>query len=713
MERKKNKSTDSHPKSLWQPKRSRLLTATWLVVLISTVFVWSCKKDNYTGATEGICPIVVSTDPANGATNVATIKKVSATFNEVMDPATLNSTTFTLKQGTTPIAGTITYTGMTATFSPTNALAANTVYTGTITTGAKDPAGNALVADYVWSFNTGTIPIVVSTDPANGATNVPLGKIITATFSTAMDPATINATTFTIKQGTSVVPGTITYAGMIATFTPAAPLAPNSVFTGTITTGAKDLAGNAMALNYTWSFATGALPTVISTDPANGATNVAINKIVTAKFSTGMNPATINGTTFTLKQGTTAVAGTVTYSGTTATFTPAANLLSNTVYTGTITTGAKDTVGNALAADYVWSFTTAVAIDNTAPTVVSTDPINNATGVPVNKIITATFSEAMNPGTINTNTFLLKQGAISIPGTVTYAGTTASFTPSSNLSANTTYNATITTGSQDLAGNALANNYVWSFTTAGSPSPVLGTVALFGVFGGSAGITNQGTNTVINNGSIGTTGVSTMVTGFHDGTTGDIYTETPLNIGLVTGRIHTAPPPPGSAASFAIATQGLSDANALYLSISPASRPGGLDPGSGELGGLTLAPGVYKSAGGTFKVTNGNLVLDAQGNPNAEWIFQSPTSLTVGIAGPAGARSVTLINGGQAKNVYWYVGSAATINGAGGGIMSGTIVSSAGMTFSTAGNAVQTVLNGRAISLNASVTLVNTTINVQ
>jgi hypothetical protein len=440
---------------------------------------------------------------------------------------------------------------------------------------------------------------------------------------------------------------------------------------------------------------------------------VPTNKIITAVFSKAMNPATINATTFTVKQGTTAVAGTVSYSGTTASFTPTAVLAANTLYTATITTGAQDVAGNAIAANYVWSFTTAIPADVTLPTVIATVPLNNATGVPVAQILTATFSEAMNPTTINANTFLLKQGANTITGVVTYAGTTATFNPTVNLAPNTTYNATITTGAQDLAGNALANNYVWSFTTAGVvlPPSLLGAAAQFGVFGGSAGITNQGINTMINNGSIGTTGVSTVVTGFHD-SQGDIYTETPLNIGAVSGRIHTAPPPPGSAASFAIATQGLADANAAYLAISPASRPGGMDPGAGELGNLTLTPGVYKSAGGTFKITNGNLVLDAQGDPNAVWIFQAPTSLTVGIAGPAGARSVTLINGGQAKNVYWYVGTAATINGAGGGIMTGNIISSAGMTFSTAGNNVQTVLNGRAISLNASVTMVNTTINV-
>jgi hypothetical protein len=140
--------------------------------------------------------------------------------------------------------------------------------------------------------------------------------------------------------------------------------------------------------------------------------------------------------------------------------------------------------------------------------------------------------------------------------------------------------------------------------------------------------------------------------------------------------------------------------------------PGGIDPGAGELGGLTLAPGIYKSNSGTFTISNGNLTLDAQGDPNAVWVFQTAASLTVGIAGPTGAKSVVLINGALPKNVFWYVGSAATINGAGGGTMVGTIIANSGVTFSTAGNVVQTVLNGRALSLISSVTLVNTTINV-
>jgi len=394
----------------------------------------------------------------------------------------------------------------------------------------------------------------------------------------------------------------------------------------------------------------------------------------------------------------------------TATFSPSAGLAANTTYTATISKGVKDPAGNAMVNDHVWTFTTIT--DLTAPRVIANDPLNAATGVVLNKKISATFNEAMDASTINLATFVLRQGATAVPGIVTYSGVTAVFTPSANLLPNTNYTATITTGAKDPAGNAIEGNHIWTFTTLVSivPPDILGNASVFGAFGGNAGITNQGLNTVINNGSIGTTAAATLVTGFHDANA--IYTETPLNVGNVTGDIYTAPPAPGNATSFAFATSALLDANAAYISISPASRPGGIDPGAGELGGLTLTPGVYKSASGTFKITNGDLTLDAQGDPNAEWIFQTAAGLTVGIAGPAGARNVVTINGALAKNVYWWVGSAATINGAGGGIMTGTIIASAGVTFSTAGNAVQTILNVRAISLVASVTMVNTTVNV-
>lgn len=554
----------------------------------------------------------------------------------------------------------------------------------------------------------GVCPLVIDTNPDNAATNVPLNQVITVTFNEEMNPSTINSSSF-IVTGASTIAGTLTYSGVTATFTPSVNLTPNTTYVVRITTAVKDLRGNALQEDYLFSFSTGATlqPLVLTTSPTPNETGVVLNKIVSATFNMPMDPATINTSTFTLKQGTTTITGVVTYSGNTALFTPNANLTANTVYTATITTGAHNMAGVALASNYVWNFTTGAIV---APRVILTDPFNTETGVLLNKVVTATFDMAMDPLTITTSTFTLKQGTDVILGSVSYSGNMASFTPNNPLLANAVFTATITTGAKNVAGVAIANNYVWTFKTINSSNaPDLGSASPFGAFGGNAGITNQGINTVIN-GSIATTAASTLVTGFHDATA--IYTETPLNVGNVTGAIATAPPMPGTATSFAIAQQALLDANAAYLSISPASMPGGIDPGAGELGGLTLAPGIYKSNSGTFNISNGNLTLDAQGDPNAVWIFQTAAGLTVGIAGPTGAKSVVLINGALPKNVFWYVGSTAIINGAGGGTMVGTIIANSGVTFSTAGNAVQTVLNGRALSLVSSVTMVNTTINV-
>jgi hypothetical protein len=561
----------------------------------------------------------------------------------------------------------------------------------------------------------GLCPQVTTTNPVNSALEIPLNQLVTVTFNKPINPASLTQSSFQlVSLATPLFPsvlvtGVISYSGVTATFTPNTNLSPYTTYVGTITTAVKDFSGNRLQGDYVWTFMTGTVfqPKIISTSPTTNEMDVVVDKLVKATFNMPMDFTTLNASSFTLKQGTIVIAGEVTNLGNDTFFNPNINLSSNTIYTATITTGAKNTVGIAIANDYSWNFTTGVIV---APRVILTDPLNNSSNVLVSKVVTATFDMVMNPLTLNNSTFNLKQGTTTILGDVTYSGSIASFTPNNPLLYNANYTATISTGAQNTSGVAIATDHVWNFKTINtSIAPNLGIVAQFGAFGGNAGITNQGTNSVIN-GAIGTTGASTLITGFHSATA--IYTQTPLNIGHVSNGIFTAPPIPGTAASFAIATQGLVDANAAYLSISPASMPGGIDPGAGELGGLTLTPGIYKSASGTFNISNGNLTLDAQGNPNATWIFQTAAGLTVGIAGPTGAKSVVLINGALPKNVFWYVGSAATINGAGGGTMVGTIIANSGVTFSTAGNMVQTILNGRAISLVASVTMVNTTITI-
>jgi uncharacterized protein (TIGR03437 family) len=432
-------------------------------------------------------PGVSSTVPAKVATNVPVGNALSATFSEAMNPATINTSTFTLQNGLTPVAGTVDYIGVTATFTPLSTLAPNTVFTTTITTGVQDRTGDAMVSNYVWSFTTGatpdtTPPTVSSTVPATGAINVPISNALSATFSEAMNPLTITTSTFTLQNGLTPVAGTVTYAGVTAAFTPTSTLAPNTVFTTTITTGVTDLAGNALVINYVWTFTTGSTPdtttpTVSSTVPTTGAINVPISNALSTMFSGAMNPLTITTSTFTLQNGLTPVAGTVTYAGVTAAFTPTSTLAPNTVFTTTITTGVTDLAGNALVTNYVWTFTTGAAPDTTPPTVSSTVPATGSINVPIGNALSATFSEALNPLAINTSTFSLMQGTSAVPGTVTYAGVTAAFTPTSTLAPNTVFTTTITTGVTDLAGNAMVSNYVWSFTTGATPATTPPTVS--------------------------------------------------------------------------------------------------------------------------------------------------------------------------------------------------------------------------------------------
>lgn len=697
--------------------RSRNLGLAFLLGVF--VFLSGCGREQAAAT----APVLFSVTPNNGAQGAS--MSVTLAGSGFASGSTIN-----LGGAGIAVSGTsvVSSTQITATFAIA-ATAAPGPQTVTVTSGGTTTNSETFTV-------TGIAPQISSTNPANFVDCEPANRKITATFTKAMNPLTITNATF-------LVTGVIPVAGAVvldapnntAIFTPTANLGLDTLYTATITTSALDTTGNAVASNFSWSFETcttldTTAPTVTSTVPANLATAVHVNQKITAAFSEGMDSRTLTATTFTVTgPSTTPVAGTVTYAGNAgaiATFTPTSNLAASTLFTATITTGAKDLAGNPLAAQYQWTFTTGTAADSVPPTVTLTVPANGASGVGINQAVNATFSKPMDPTTISTATFTLATGGAPVTGTVAYdvPSQIATFTPASSLAASSTYTATISTGAKDLAGNALASGTIpnpWNFITGTGPvgpAPVsMGSASTFGDIGGGAGMTNQGVFTVIN-GNIGTTAVSTAVTGFHD-TAGCIYTQTTLNVGSVNGTIDTAAPPPtsspatcatteGNATTASIAQQALADLQTAFNTL--AGTAGGSDPGAGQLGGLTLGSGVYKAAGGTFLITGNDLTLDAKGNANAVWIFQMAQTLTVG--DPATPRNVILINGAQAKNVFWQVGSAATINAAGGGTMVGTIIAYSGVSISTAGNTTVSTLNGRALGLNASVTVVNTVINV-
>jgi len=201
---------------------------------------------------------------------------------------------------------------------------------------------------------------VVSTVPVDSATGVAANIDITARFSEAMNAGTITDQTTVLRHGNDVIAGAVSYAGVTATFNPTNDLAGGTMFTVTITTGVRDLAGNAMAANKVWIFTTidNTPPEVLSTNPADSATAVGVSRNITAKFSERMNQQTITDQTMVLREGNNVINGEVTYEDSTATFNPTENLTAATEYEVTITTGAEDMAGNGLESDYVWIFTT-------------------------------------------------------------------------------------------------------------------------------------------------------------------------------------------------------------------------------------------------------------------------------------------------------------------------------------------------------------------
>lgn len=214
------------------------------------------------------------------------------------------------------------------------------------------------------------------------------------------------------------------------------------------------------------------LPTVVFTAPVNGSTSVYANQKVSVAFSEDMDPATITGETFTLKQEEKLLSGKLITNGSTATFIPANNFEQDKPYNATVTTGARDLAGNRLAQNHAWRFTTGQAADSTAPTVTFTSPVAGASAAPVNQNVNVAFSENMDPATMTAETFFVKEGKTPVAGKVQAAASTATFIPAKNLEKGKAYTATVTTGTRDLAGNQLAREYTWDFNAYTAPKVV-------------------------------------------------------------------------------------------------------------------------------------------------------------------------------------------------------------------------------------------------
>jgi hypothetical protein len=565
--------------------------------------------------------------------------------------------------------------------------------------GSKDP---------ILGLGDGTAlaPSVSATAPqaqSPAVSGVPINTVVTATFNKAMNPETLNASTFTLAcPDGQAISASVTYLAesRVATLTPAANLPPATRCVATISTGAQDTIGLPLAGAFVWAFDTGAAldttpPTVISQIPAQDAVANA-NTLVTATFSEDMEPASLSTSSFSLKAtiGDVPVLGTVSYAvgARTATFTPTdpSPLPSNTAFTATVSTGATDLAGNPMTLAKVWTFTTSEVLDTTPPEVTVVNPALDAVGVCLNKTIHATFSEPMDPLGLTSSTLTLAPASsLNTPvlAVVSYdAGTQmASLDPVANLAASTLYTATVVGGSvgvKDLSGNAMLVNKVWQFTTGTSECQdpvVLGAASNFAILG-SAAITNIPTSAIT--GSVGLTpDTGANITGFS----------APESCPEVVGTIY-AVDGAGPACALADATLlslAKTDALAAFVNATSSTR-GTPTPINTNLAGLTFYPGLYESGTSIDLSAGGALTLDAQGDPNAVFVIRSATAITT-----LSTSQVVLSGGAKASRVFWTAGSAVTLGA--NSVMKGSLLAGTAITLQTGAN-----LQGRALNQGAA-----------
>ncbi|WP_394170918.1 ice-binding family protein [Saccharospirillum alexandrii] len=435
---------------------------------------------------------------------------------------------------------------------------------------------------------------------------------------------------------------------------------------------------------------------VTSSAPVANSTTAGTNTKVVAVFNRAMKSETLTQSSFTMQgAGESDVVGAVAYNADTrtATFTPNGNLTASTVYTATITTAVEDDMDNVLLSDYVWSFTTGSSVDNAVPTPSTISPADLSTDVLRNTKVSVIFSEAIDPQTLTSTSFELSKnaGIDVVSGDLLYVNPkTVMIIPDDNLEASTLHTLTLSTAILDLAGNGLALSET-TFTTgtevSSSPAMVdLGTAANYVILA-KTGISTTGTTHITGDIAV-SPATRTALTGFGDTLdSSGIFSTSPL----VTGELFASnmtTPTPGDL------TTAVSNMETAYTDAAGRVNPDFTELGAGEIGGLTLDPGLYKWGTGVLVTSDVTLT----GTATDVWIFQIGQDLKL-----EDGKAVVLTGGAVPENVFWQVAGEVTLQA--GATLNGVVLGQTGIILKSGA-----VFNGRALAQTA-VTLIANDVN--
>ena len=612
--------------------------------LMLLAFMAGCKKDDFTGEIIGKCPVVVSTVPLDLAVDVNLNQVISATFNTEMDAATLNNSTFIIKQGSTQISGVVapTVDAKTFTFTPSTPLDPFVKYTGTITTGAKDTLRTAMEKDYVWTFTTipqvtlSAAPVIGGT--ATGAGNFAQGSTVTVVATPNPGYVFTNWTNGAFIASTSasypfVMNGNIALVanfqlvpiGMFAVNVSSSPPAG-----GTTTGGGSYNAGESVTLTATPSAG------YVFTNYTEGGVFVSSSPSIQF-FVTGNRTFVAN---FTLS--------------TTATFTLI--VTANPIVGGTTTGQGPYPGGTSVAvtatprAGYVFTNFTenGTVVSTTSPYNIVLNGnrtlVANFSLIPVPRFTVAVTSNPVAGGDVTGDGTFDTGTSVTLIATAKPGYTFTNFTESGIIvSTQSSYNF-ILTGNRILVANFTLNTP----PVPQGPPPINLRSAKDFVTLTKAGISTIGVTSIT--GNIGVSPASsTALTGFGlimdaNGQT----STTPIVTGKVYAADYAAPTPSKLTTAVGDMETAFTEGNGL---TTPAPI---VDLYTGNISGRTLPPGLYKWSTRVL-ITNAGVILE--GGANDVWVFQIAEDLTVD---PNAI--ITLRGGAQAKNVFWVVSGQATLD---------------------------------------------------
>ena len=622
----------------------KIFTLTLFCAVLLTSFVTGCKKDNFKDEVVGLCPIVVSTDPMDKAVDVVLDKLISITFNTGMDASTINAQTLIIKQGTTVVSGTYAATAdpKVFTFKPSTALSPFTVYTGTVTTGAKDTFKTAMQKNYDWSFTTRTV-VSLTANPVLGGTVSGAGAF---------------------AQGSSVTVVASPLNGYsFANWTD------NGVVVSSSSSYQFRMAGNrALVANFTLA-PVGNFVVILSSNPAAGGTNFgsgaySANALVTVTAAANAGYTFVSWTE----------SGTIVSTSASYQFTITGNrtLVANyrlipssqlSVTLSSIPAAGGSTDGEGAYAS--GSSVTILATRNVGYTFVNwTD---RTTGLVASTSASYTFALTTNRSFVANfvlNTYTLT--VIATNGTVTKNPNQTTYNHGTSVVLTATPNAgyVFSSWSGDASGSLNPLTVIMTsdrtitanFTAIPPPNP-----PSTGVGPGQINLGGAGSFAILTKAGISTTGVTsitgdigvspaaaTSITGFGliMDTNGQ-SSQTPIVSGKVYAADYAAPTPAKMTTAISDMETAFTTANGL---VTPAPIVG---LHAGDISGRILPPGLYKWSTGVL-ISNAGVTLT--GGPNDTWVFQIAQDLTVN-----NGANITLLGGAQAKNIVWVVSGQATL----------------------------------------------------